>query len=589
MIKQGVNKWALVVSSILCLALFQLYVVLVSPQVPYMDTMLFLVQIDQLIKGEISWFDVYGAGEHRGFIYPVITALEWKLWRADARISTVLTGFVVTAIFFLWVRAFFLSQNEAAKARLSGPAIFLIACFSAVIIASPAGFELWTLSLGFAQLLKNLLIIVFLYQLAIQKIWSRSGFNALIYGVCGGLLILFATYGWSYPFLIASVFILFATSLHDRKYRKNAAIVFGLMAFAQCIYIYLGSGVFADSKTISTAGFPMVNMITGFLYGAGTVFVGGELLAKWSLPVGVSIFLGTLLLLISFLTVLITLVQQSSAKIFLCSLLVFGLTVLAGVTVARGGAEFTNTGASRYFVDYVWIFLSPLAIVFTTHALPLIDNQRYVSRHLMKVLHLSKIIMAILLALAVLSHIATWSVEYKMAPYRAALLEAMASVYRNGVQNNDDALLLQSPYSVAKRGVEVAQRYELAVLGSDRPGCTLESATFSGDWYAPENERDYIRWMGKQGAIVLSKCTDVVTIKGYIPESFSQRKLQISYGGKQDVLTIVPGKEFSIGLDQMDIRRTRVTLQLDQITSPLQAGVSADQRELGVLLTYIGE
>jgi len=39
----------------------------------------------------------------------------------------------------------------------------------------------------------------------------------------------------------------------------------------------------------------------------------------------------------------------------------------------------------------------------------------------------------------------------------------------------------------------------------------------------------------------------------------------------------------------MDIRRTMVTLQVDRITSPLLEGISADQRELGILLTYIGE
>ena len=583
------GEWRVVFFSLaICLILFQVYVALASPQVPYMDSMLFLVQIDQIINGEISWFDVYGAGEHRGFIFPLVTAIEWGLWGIDARVSTVLTGFVVAAIFYYWLKAFLLSQQDGISGDQQQVYITLIiSCAAAAIIASPAGFELWTLSLGLAQLLKNLLIVIFLYQLATKKTWSKSIFSAVSYGVWGGGLILFATYGWSYPFLVASCFILFATSFHGREYWKNATVVFGIMLLAQVTYIYNGSGVFSNPSNVNTSDFPVANMINGFFYGAGTAFIGGESITKWALPLGVPIVFGGILLIMCFFALLITLMQRSPAKIFLCSMLVFALTVLAGVTFARGGAEFTNTGASRYFVDYVWLLLAPLAIIFTTHSFPLISNQRYHIIPLMKCLPVLKIIMVMLFVSAVLGHIATWITEVKIIPYRAVVLESMASVYRNGVQNDDDALLLQSPYSVAKRGVEVAQHYELAVLKHDEPRCTLKSAGYNGDWYSAEDND--ARWLGRQGMIVLSKCAAVITIKGYLPENFSQRTLSFTYGDKQDVITIVPGKEFLLRLDQMNLRRTIVSLQLDQITSPLQAGINADQRELGILLTYIGE
>ena len=145
-------------SMAVCLVVFQVYVALASPQVPYMDTMLFFAQIDRIINGEISWLRVYGAGEHRGFLYPAITSLEWGLWGADARVSTVLTGFVVTAIFFYWLKAFLYPQDDVRKTGGQVRIAFLICLASAFIIVSPAGFELWTLSLGFAQLVKNLLI-----------------------------------------------------------------------------------------------------------------------------------------------------------------------------------------------------------------------------------------------------------------------------------------------------------------------------------------------------------------------------------------------------------------------------------------------
>lgn len=587
LIKKISDIYITLLSLAICLGLFQVYIFLSSPQVPYMDTMLFLVQIDQIIKGEISWVKVYGAGEHRGLIYPAITAIEWKLWGADARVSTVLTGLVVTVIFSYWLKAFLLSQADNATQTNRRGLVVVIACLAAAIITSPAGFELWTLSLGFAQLLKNLLIVIFLYQLALKRNWCKSFSGALFYGIWGGLLILFATYGWSYPFLAASFFVLFAVALHGRECRRNATIVFGVMFLAQIIYTYMGGGVFSNSAAVSPGSVSITNLICGFFYGAGTIFIGHEVIAKLALPLGVPIGLGAVLLVMCFFVVLITVVQQSPAKIFLCSLLVFALTVLAGVTLARGGIQFTNTGASRYFVDYVWLLLAPLAIILTTHSIPPVSSQRYTFLFPLRLLLPLKIVMVILLIGAVIGHVATWVVELKTVPYRAATLEAMASVYRNGVQNEDDARLLQSPYSVAKRGVEVAQHYELAVLRHDKPRCTLKDASYRGDWHSPES--DDAVWMGKQGTIVLSKCTGIVTLKGYLPENFSQRSLSISYGNKHDVIAVEPGKEFSWRLDQMNVRRTMVTLQVDQITSPLLEGISADQRELGILLTYIGE
>lgn len=587
MITQISNNRTMLFSLAVCLALFQVYIAMASPQVPYMDSMLFFVQIDRIINGDISWLSVYGAGEHRGFLYPAITAIEWVLWGADARVSTVLTGFVVTTIFFYWLKAFLSSQDDITKTDGQVRIVFVIAFLSAVIIASPAGFELWTLSLGFAQLIKNLLIVIFLHHLAIKRTWHKSVSWAVFYGVWGGALILVATYGWSYPFLAASAFVLFAISLHVKECRRNTTIVFGIMFIALLIYIYLGDGVFSKSVAVSAGSFSIANLISGFFYGAGTVFIGNEAIVNLAIPLGVPITLGAVLLVMCFFAVLITLVQQSSVKIFLSSLIVFALTVLTGVTLARGGVEFTNTGASRYFVDYVWLLLAPLAIIFTAPSdLPAGSQRCQVMSPLALLLPL-KVVMFTLLIGAALGHIATWLFELKTLPYRAATLDAMASVYRNGVQSEDDALLLQSPYGVAKRGVEVAQHYELAVLRHDKPRCTFENAEYRGDWHPPESNNAH--WMGKRGLITLSKCSGIVTLKGYLPENFSQRSLNISYANQSEVIALEPGKEFSLRLEKMNVKRVIVTLQVDQITSPLLTGISADQRELGILLTYIGE
>lgn len=590
LIKKTNNIYIALLGVTICLALFQIYVAMTSPQVPYMDTIRFLVQIDQIIRGEISWFDIYISGEHRGLIYPAVTAVEWKLWGLDARVSTVLTGFVVVVIFFLWVRAFLFSYQEYTTRKDQFALLPIsITCLAAFVMASPAGFELWTLSLGFAQLLKNLLIVAFLYFLSTIKEWHHSSLTALMFGFFGSLLILFATYGWSYPFLVASSFVLFFFSAHYRECRKNAVIIFGVMCISQVIYIYLGSGVFTKASSVNIEGFSIANVIIGFLYGAGTVFIGNESIVKLALPVAITVTLGSVILAICFFTLFISMAQKSATKIFLCSLMVFALVVLTGVAIARGGVHYANAGASRYFVDFVWLLLAPVGIIFTTHSSTPIVNPCVPLISTRWLLILLKLILTLLLIVSAIGHGATWFVEYNVAPYRARVLESMASVYRNGVQNEEDAHLLQARYDFAKKGVEVAQHYELAVLRHDEPRCSLEKAVFRGDWFAPENNNNFARWMGKQGVIIISKCTTVAAIKVYLPENFSARTLRVVYGEKHKLITLEPGQESVLRLDQMNLKRTMITFELDKITSPLYKGIGTDKRELGLLLTAISE
>ena len=575
-------------SLIVSLVLYQYYVVLASPQVPYMDTMLYIVQIDQILKGEVSWLDVYGSGEHRGLIYPFVTFIEWAFWGVDARISTRLTGFVLVATFFYWLSAFLSVRPGVA---IENKKVAIVVCLvAAVIVVSPAGFELWTLDLGFAQILKNFLIVTFLYLLAVKRSWAKTSISAITFGICGGFLILFATYGWSYPFFIASSFALIISAIGAPGTRKQALIVIVVMLLAQALYVYNGQGVFSTNKPGAADGVSLLGLISGILYGAGTVFIGSETMQRFSLPVAVPLMLGVLVLVAAFLALLIALVERTREKIFLSGLLMFSLTVLAGVAVARGFPDFTNTGASRYFVDYVWLLLAPLAIVFTAQESILARN---IPHKLLNAISLKKLVaitrifvMALLLA-AMSGHLATWYVELQTAPFRATLFKGMAEVYRNGVASESDAALLQSPFSVARRAIAVAQSYNLSVLRNDPGQCTLTTAGYRGDWY-PAEEND-MRWLKKQGTISFDQCLTDVIIKGFIPESFSARNLLVTYGEINQSIAIVPGEEFLFVVNVGDKETVMIGLQLEATTTPASAGINADTRELGLLLTYIGK
>lgn len=583
--------WIIIPSVFLSLALYGFYISLAQPLVPYMDTLLFFVQIDQILKGELSWLGVYGSGEHRGIIYPFITFIEWTFWGMDSHISTALTGVVVAATFLYWLRAFLDAQPEVTINNKVTRAQLFAVCFSAAaIVISPAGFELWTLDLGFAQLFKNFLIVNFLYLLAVKQSWAKNSLSAIIFGVYGGFLILFATYGWSYPFLIACLFALGCAIFSAADTRRQAGIVIVLMLLAQAIYIYSGHGVFGGEKTNGVPGLSIINILKGIFYGASTALMGKEVMEKISLPTIIPLLFGALILLLAGLALLISLLEQTREKMFLACLLVFSLTVLAGVAVARGAVQFTNTGASRYFVDFVWLLLAPVAIVLATSGS--IAN-RFISFKFIKfiplhqLLLLARLLMLVLLVAGLSGHLATWYVELKTAPYRAVVFKQMAEVYKRGVSNESDASLLQSPFSVASKAIEIAQSYNLAVLRKLDAQCALDSVEYLGDWYLPE--QNHARWFKKQGSIILGNCPLNVTIKGYVPQNFNARNLTIAYGDTSTLAPLIPGSEFSFTLKIPPKKRLIIHLQLDETTVPAHVGINADTRELGMLLTYIGE
>jgi hypothetical protein len=52
-------------------------------------------------------------------------------------------------------------------------------------------------------------------------------------------------------------------------------------------------------------------------------------------------------------------------------------------------------------------------------------------------------------------------IEWKTAPYRHEAFIQMETILRDGVQTTGDASLLQQPFDVAKRAVEIQRKYHL--------------------------------------------------------------------------------------------------------------------------------
>src|SRR5690606_33568127 len=126
---------------------------------------------------------------------------------------------------------------------------------------------------------------------------------------------------------------------------------------------------------------------------------------------------------------------------------------------------------------------------------------------------------------------------------RAVTFNNMADVYWNGVSSQTDAALLQAPFYEAKRAVEVAQAYNLAIFRTGASSCAIEDDDYYGQWFPPEARG--VRWMGENASFLIERCRNPITVRGYIPEDFTERNLRITYGEHVETLIVLPGEEFS--------------------------------------------
>ncbi len=568
----------LVFSTLICLIAYQGYIYLASPQVPFMDTMRFLTQIEDILKGERSWWTIYGSGEHRGLIYPFVTLIEWVFWRVDARVTTIITGFVVVATFFVVAKPFLASMERelSAKEKLVTAISMMLA---ALIFVSPAGFELWTLDLGFPQLLKNLFIVLYFYSITIRRSWMTSIYHSVVAGLIGAFLIIFCTYGWSYSFYAAVIFSILVIMLDLKCPKSHAVVLILILTTAQIIYVISGSGIFSNSGSVESNPFSLLSMVKAVCYGASTVFIGSELVSKLSVPLSLSFFFGLVLVCAGAMSVITVLVQRSPLQIYFACLFIFSLTVLTGVSLARGMTDFHNAGAPRYYVDLIWLLLAPLGMVFASRQFLLLSHS------IPPVIKILRPITFALFLAAVVGHSITWVAELNAAPHRALAFQKMAAVYQRGVTNEEDAKLLQSPYPTAKEAVEIAQRYRLSIIRDEAVGCSLKTAKYLYGLYSPE--RNGVRWMSQEGAIVVKGCPRSVEIRGFIPDSFTPRVLKIQYQNAIHEIDIVPGREFIVKFENTSTERGIILLSVDKITKPSLTLNSPDTRELGILLTNL--
>lgn len=588
------SRWPILVALFAAVCAYQFYIFKASPLVPFMDSIRYITQIDGVLRGDLAWAQIYGAGEHKGLMYPFFTLIEWVLWGLDSRITTSLTGLLLVGQLWLWINAAahggaYGARDELDRGRTIKNAMLFAS--AALIVTSPAGFEIWTLDLGFAQVAKNLIFVAFLYELSLRAKWLEGARPALTMGLLGAGIILLVAYGWSIAFFVAAV----ASSLMVIRGRRGGfrelVLLLGPMTLAQVGYILsMEGGVVTNQASITANGSGVGQFIFAAAYGAGTTFAGSEVIAELGIGPGVVMMAGGGLIGLCLIGLVRAYDHTFGSRAYFVGLAAFGLVTLLSVAFARGGGDFRNAGASRYYMDYVWLLLGTVGLLRAKFGdaggAPVSVCNPHIGRAIQAFRWFVVLLGVVVPILATLGHLTTWKVELAKAPYRAEAFRKMGEVYLDGVQRDDDASLLQSPRLTAAHAMEIVENYRLGVWRSVKAGCSLEEAMFRYGWHAPENDGG--RWANKVAALIIGGCGGAVRIEGALPRNSTARLLRTSIGDRVVETQLAAGRNFAVILDMPSSRPRKITFAVDMLDKSSSESIGAVKGDFVFLITSIG-
>jgi hypothetical protein len=441
------RQWTLIAFAIvLAVSAHSLYLGFVMPRVSYMEGLRIYGWLDAIFDGKIGWLDTWQHGQHRGLIMQWMTALQVLVYKDATAVTVRLTGAVLiaTAVFWYWT-----TVRQYPNFILRGWWT-VVPFFACLMLISPACYELLPLPIGLPQIFKNLLICVFYWLLAkaIRDKWTLGA--GLSLGLAAAFMVLFLTMGWSYAF-VASGMIVIIWALFRRLLGLKLALTIAIpMLAAQFFYVVLGHGY--GQIGLGAAVFPTWTEQIAF-WGAGlpialgSVFMNYGTLEWLHLGIWVMAVAGFILLSLFFLLLWDEL-RGEQPDYFNVAIGGYALMCAASVAVARSVFGLAGLASSRYYVDYVLLVLAILGLVMP----------RAVESRQSRLAGMKRGMLILVLLLMLIGQLLVWRHELIAAPYRARIFEAQMEVYRRGVQNQQDADLLQNPFGPATAGVNAAKK-----------------------------------------------------------------------------------------------------------------------------------
>ncbi|SDQ88766.1 hypothetical protein [Pseudoxanthomonas sp. CF125] len=574
---KALPRWPLLLLGAASLALFaihQTYVSIVHPSALYMDSLRLLSHLYEWQHGRMSLLEIwgYGGSSHRGLITQLFLYANVKLLSLDVLTVNRITGVVVLALGFS-IAVPYLRQNLRDPGLSSTRARWLLCYFAILFIAlgySPAGFELFTLDLGLPLWVKNFCFVAYFAAHA-HLLRSPTLARSMTLTALAPVVVLVVGMGWSYAFVgtVVSVHFL-AMILLGGPARTLSSVVPTLVVLVSGLLYVKGGGGAGDGVTGGMLFQKFPSAIWLACHSIGSTFLGSETGTR----LGVSHWLPGLTGMGLILAMFVFLFQSIRRRTWSGTLLPlylagYGGLVALSVGYARGGGGFDAVMASRYYMD-LYLFTVGAFWVWSEHALRQRD-------------WLSVCLLVFAQALLFTGQMATQWVEWHTAPYRRVAIAAMNEATLNGVADEEDARLLQSPLPDARRGAAAMRNFGVGVFHNRVAGeCADEGIRRQKGWYRVENGAV---WMSGSAVLSVPRCECTTVASVYLPASFAEREIVVQEGELEVArINLTPGQTQTIRLPPT-LRPSLFRVTASSVTVPKRDLGTADVRELSVLWT----
>lgn len=547
------------------LAGFVAYMLQLHPVAVYMDTLRFLGYYDDSISGRHSIWTTWNQGQHRGILPQAVVYLNARFFHLSIFGCTMLSGA------FIGLTGFALCL-EMARSGLSRLTLMALAILTYAALFSPSNWEIYSVDVGAALFAKNLCFI--LYWILLDRALRASARSA--FALCiltAPLIVLLVAFGWSYAFVVTSIFA-GAVAAWKTPFWRRAVTIGAALLGSMALYIILGH-VFPAARlapdTPATAA-NLWNMISGAVFAVSSIFLGQESIEVYGVPFGVLALAGIVTVGTAAYALLGNLTARRRESIVPNALIAYALLDAASVAIARGMIDPHQTMASRYFED---LSLLIVGIAWSVALLP----REIPARRAVSVLTIA------LSMLFLVGQSATAANEWVKVPYRHEAFEKMAGVTLAGPTTVADARLLQQPIESAQRASAIQRKYGLGPFR--RIACEVGPVINGSGWY-PNDEGS--SWMDQSASVTIRNCGDTVHVRAYVPEIFPMRTVTLSVNGKPlKSFDVLPGHmEDLVAPISTDDSYLTVRISVDHVTVPSQAFPgSHDSRALGLLVSSV--
>lgn len=540
------------------------YMKILRPNTAFMDSLRFLTYFDESERGISSVWASWNQGEHRGLLPQFIVYLNAKYFNYRIYGFALLSGAVLASTYLVVLFAF---KRELGIGRLEYVGVF--GCL-AICLFSLSNWELYSLDVGPALFLKNLVFLVFWLCMAKVVSGHRGHACNLVTVVGGPLVVLLVAFGWALPFVIACVLTVGAVvGFSGARSNRRVWLPLALLLVSLVVYVAGGEILSTHSRSSPQGNASLANFLWSIPLALGSIFVGHESsvangivgLIRWG---GVAFCLACIFFILRDVRVL---KSMDKGFFFPFVILVYGLVDLLLVSLIRGRFDPVLATVPRYFSDYCYVIVGVVLFEYRRRGAEVLGASPSVSNG------------SVLRSISLLGMVFCFGIgqvwtgvdEWRKAPHRHAAFDSMRQATIRAADGARDIAVLQSPIDAAIAGARVQRDYGFGVFRD--AACT----------YKPDSDG----WIGRSYTLLLKNCGAAPKFQFYLPQNFPDRRIQVEINGNVQGYVLRPGEVTTLSISSDDKRTYAVRIEIPGTSRAADVDPStSDTRELGAIFSF---